>query len=71
MRGIGLIGGMTNAIANFIAMQMATAEREVRQSGSRRKTTRHTPNGKRECARRRRQIAAGSLRVENGLSLCC
>lgn len=37
--------------------------------GSRlRKTTYFTPNGKRECARRVRQIAAGSLKVENGLS---
>jgi hypothetical protein len=27
------------------------------------------PNGARECARRRRQIAAGTLREENGLSV--
>lgn len=27
------------------------------------------PHGERECARRRRQIAAGQLRAENGLEL--
>lgn len=30
-------------------------------------TAQYRPNGKRECVRRLRQIAAGSLRVENGL----
>jgi hypothetical protein len=29
----------------------------------------YTPNGDRECGRRARQIAAGSLRAENGLRL--
>lgn len=33
----------------------------------RRVSTLHATNGHRECARRRRQIAAGSLRVANGL----
>ena len=28
---------------------------------------RYKPNGARECARRARQVAAGSLRAENGL----
>lgn len=32
-------------------------------------STLHATNGKRECARRRRQIAAGSLKVANGLCL--
>jgi hypothetical protein len=34
----------------------------------RNRTTLHKTNGKRECERRQRQIAAGSLRVENGLA---
>ncbi len=29
----------------------------------------YEPNSERECARRRRQIAAGSLRTENGLEV--
>lgn len=33
----------------------------------RRNTTQHTPNGLCECERRRRQIANGQLRYENGV----
>jgi hypothetical protein len=29
----------------------------------------YKPNGERECARRRRQIAEGKLKVENGLEV--
>lgn len=35
--------------------------------GGRTKTTEHAPHGKRERARRLRQIERGQLRVENGL----
>lgn len=37
--------------------------------GGRTRTTYHATNGKRERERRMRQIAAGSLRVENGLAI--
>lgn len=49
-----------------LAMQQLHRAQE-RSAARRRRTTLHSTNGKRECDRRARQIAAGSLRVENGL----
>ena len=43
------------------------ARPHVRRAWGMSRTTLHLRNGTRECARRRRQIEAGSLRVENGL----
>jgi len=38
-----------------------------KRSYHRNRTTQHATNGERECARRRRQIAEGRLKRENGL----
>jgi len=47
---------------------LARAERQMaRQVKRAARTSRHLRNGERECARRRRQIAAGQLTRSNGL----
>ncbi len=66
-------------LGSFIGLDMVRLLRAMpdpaiqgckRGYGSRTRTTGPMGyNGKRECARRMRQIAAGSLRVENGLVL--
>lgn len=74
MRALGLalnaakLAAMMEAQAIF-AQSMRFAEGLPRGSRRYRKTTLHAINGKRECARRLRQIAAGSLRAENGLAV--
>ena len=52
-----------------LAMEQLMRQRERVAAVRRRRTTLHNTNSKRECARRQRQIEAGSLRVANGLVL--
>lgn len=61
-----VINAMTDAFMR--KHWLARAERQEQRAAKRMaKTSRHLPNGERECARRRRQIAAGQLNVANGL----
>lgn len=66
MLGLGLIGSLLTLGAENLAMTQLRRAYDAAPRRQRRTTTHH-PNGTRECARRRRQIEAGSLRVENGL----
>lgn len=77
MRGFGIIrigfGALAAISGAFLppSLPEMRLNRQVTAYGGgkgRRKTTYHATNGKRECARRRRQIAAGILRKENGLA---
>lgn len=81
MRGLGMsrMGMLSSmAMASLIATDIVPLTPRPATHGKRNRstsatyratsrTTLHETNGKRECARRLRQIAAGSLRVENGL----
>ncbi len=61
-----VINAMTDAFMR--KHWLARAERQmVRESKRAARTSRHRPNGERECGRRRRQIAAGQLTPSNGL----
>lgn len=60
-----------NAITDAFVRKawLARAERAMKREAKRQaKTSSHRPNGARECARRRRQIAAGQLTASNGLA---
>ncbi|KRQ11902.1 hypothetical protein AOQ73_05705 [Bradyrhizobium pachyrhizi] len=71
MRGLIVFGDALSQIANLNiepSFDLWRLERAGVMSPRRqRRTTMHATNGKRECARRMRQIAAGSLTVANGL----
>lgn len=78
MRGISLLGlsGLTAALGMDLGMRKDVLSRVEVQKGVQRlagrapqrsRTTLRATNGKRECERRQRQIAAGSLKAANGL----
>lgn len=57
---------MLKTISEALGLQQIARER-LQLMGWGRAAKRYAPNGKRECARRMRQIAAGRLTVANGL----
>ena len=68
--GSDLIKAMGESIAE---MQMLRSREQIGLAPRRRQwrgSAWYAPNGKRECARRRRQIERGQLRAENGLVEC-
>lgn len=67
---VGLLSGFAPINFNqyrYSAPVRANTSGKSKPPKRRRTTTFHARNGQRECERRCRQIAAGSLRVENGL----
>lgn len=69
-RGIITTGYVVAIIAAFECPPVMFPPRRIRHCypPCSRRSTYQLQHGKRECARRRRQIAAGSLRTANGLA---
>lgn len=63
----GALGMMAPAVAPQQPRRVGRRHHSTVYGGGRSRTTTHATNGDRECDRRKRQIVAGSLRVENGL----